>query len=367
MMSRTARNAVVVIAVVVGCAALYWLRSILGPPVLAGFLMIMVDGLAREMRRRVPKIGVRASLGLSLTLVILAFAGSVWIVIDGLAGLATQVPELRARLNAIIHEAAVTLHMRAAPSLDQLVARLDVTKWAGSFALNFGGIAWDALFILIYLGFLLAARRTFGRKMAALFATHSRREEAIRVFDRIRAGVESYVWVTTVVNLLVAALSYGVMAAVGLDNALFWAFVVFVTGYIPIIGGIIALVAPGVIALMQFDTLWQAAVIVAGIEVILFGMGNIVLPRMQARSMNVDPVVVLLSFAFWGALWGVTGAFLSTPLTVVVMAICAEFQGSRWLAILISGDGRPYPVEPPPEAELAPVHKRRRAAVKKIS
>src|SRR5262249_32165755 len=155
--------------------------------------------------------------------------------------LATQVPALHTRLNGIIHETARALHMRAAPSLDQLLARRDVSKWAGSFALNFGGIAWDALFILIYVGFLLAARRSFGRRMAALFATHGRREEAIHIFDRIRSGVESYVWVQTVVNILVAVLAYGVMAAVGLDNSLFWAFVVFVTGYIPIIGGIIAL------------------------------------------------------------------------------------------------------------------------------
>jgi hypothetical protein len=34
--------------------------------------------------------------------------------------------------------------------------------------------------------------------------------------------------------------------------------------------------------------------------------------------------------------------FLSTPLAVMAMAILAEFQGSRWMAILLSGDGAPY-------------------------
>ena len=72
-------------------------------------------------------------------------------------------------------------------------------------------------------------------------------------------------------------------------------------------------------------------------------IANVALPRMQAKSQNIDPVVVLLSFAFWGALWGPTGTFLSTPLTVMAIAICSEFKGSRWIAVLLSADGEPYP------------------------
>jgi hypothetical protein len=51
--------------------------------------------------------------------------------------------------------------------------------------------------------------------------------------------------------------------------------------------------------------------------------------------------VVLLSLAVWGALWGVTGMFLSTPLTVAVMLVLAQFDGTRWIAILLSEDGDP--------------------------
>jgi hypothetical protein len=40
--------------------------------------------------------------------------------------------------------------------------------------------------------------------------------------------------------------------------------------------------------------------------------------------------------------WGITGALLSTPLTVITMAILAEFTATRPLAVLLSGDGKPY-------------------------
>ena len=79
----------------------------------------------------------------------------------------------------------------------------------------------------------------------------------------------------------------------------------------------------------------------------MFIVGNLIQPRMQGDNQNIDPVVVLLSLAFWGKLWGVVGMFLSTPLAVMAMAILAEFKGSRWMAVLLSGDGEPYAEQPP--------------------
>jgi AI-2 transport protein TqsA len=52
-------------------------------------------------------------------------------------------------------------------------------------------------------------------------------------------------------------------------------------------------------------------------------------------------VAVLLSLAFWGAIWGLPGMFLSTPLTVMAMVVLAQFPGSRWIAVLLSSDGEP--------------------------
>jgi hypothetical protein len=33
--------------------------------------------------------------------------------------------------------------------------------------------------------------------------------------------------------------------------------------------------------------------------------------------------------------------FLSTPLTVTLMVVCEQFQGARWVAILLSSNGDP--------------------------
>ena len=57
--------------------------------------------------------------------------------------------------------------------------------------------------------------------------------------------------------------------------------------------------------------------------------------------MNMSALVVILSLVLWQGLWGGVGAFLSAPLTVIVMIILAQFQTTRWIAVLLSADGDP--------------------------
>ncbi len=131
------------------------------------------------------------------------------------------------------------------------------------------------------------------------------------------------------------------MAVLGLDNATFWALFIFITSYVPMIGAAVGILAPVAFALLQFSSPLTAVALLLGLEAIMFVIGNMFLPRMQGRSLNLDPVVLLLSLAFWGALWGLPGAFLSSPLTVMAMVILAQFPSTHWIAVLLSGDGEP--------------------------
>jgi len=62
---------------------------------------------------------------------------------------------------------------------------------------------------------------------------------------------------------------------------------------------------------------------------------------MMGDSMNLSALVVVLSLTLWSALWGGVGAFLSAPLTVIIMIILAQFPTTRWIAVLLSADGQP--------------------------
>ena len=343
--NATLRNAMVVIAVVVTGAALFWLGGILTPLALAIFLLIMIDGMARFLRKRVPAMPGWASVSLALAAAVLAFVGTVLIVAEYATGFVAQMSTYGPRLTSLITRVAGMLNLETppTPTLNQLFDGLQ--PHLGRFGRGLQNFASNALFVLVYLGFLIASRAGFARKVSKLFPQREERAEALEVFQRIRVGVERYLWIQTVTGLVIAVLSWAVMAAVGLENAFFWAFLIFVAGYIPIIGGAVGCFLPPLVALVQFETFWPALILLAALNVINFIVANVVLPRMQGDSLNLDPVVVLLALAFWGAIWGLAGMFLSTPLTVMTMVILAQFPGTQWIAVLLSGDGDPLGVE----------------------
>jgi predicted PurR-regulated permease PerM len=343
--STVARNALVTLAVVAGGAALYWLRDILTPLAMAIFLLIMIDGVKRfiERRTRLPRhlAGIAA-----LTLVVLGFLGAIAFMVNGAAGFFSDASGVSSnigpRIDAIIGDGARLFGMETPPTAQELFAGLDVRGYLTTLAFQMQGVVSGAFFVMVYLGFLLASQVGFRRKLVSLFPNREGRAEASEVFERVRNGVEGYLWVQTVTGAIICAAAWILMRAVGLHNAEFWTFVIFVVGFIPVLGGAVAGLAPPLFALVQFPTYWPALILLVGLQLILFVVGNMIQPRMQGDNQNIDPVAVLLALALWGKLWGVVGMFLSTPLAVMAMAILAEFRGSMWISILLSGDGKPY-------------------------
>ncbi|MBU2419916.1 MAG: AI-2E family transporter [Alphaproteobacteria bacterium] len=342
--SSVARNALVAIAVVAMGAAVFWLRDILTPLAMAIFLLIMIDGVKRFIEDRTPVPSHLAGAA-ALIVVILGF-------FDETTGVVARIGP---RLDQIISDAYGLVGLEEPPTVSDLIARIDVGSYLAIIARQAQGVVTGALFVMIYLAFLLASQAGFRRKLVGMFPDRTARGEALEVFQRVRGGVEGYLWVQAVTGALICAVAWVLMRAVGLPNAEFWTFVIFVVGFIPVLGGAVAGLVPPLFALVQFETYWQAIVLLAGLQTILFISGNLIQPRMQGDNQNIDPVVVLLSLAFWGKIWGVVGMFLSTPLAVMAMAILAEFKGSRWMAILLSGDGEPYADS---EATKAPPRRR---------
>src|SRR5258706_58479 len=210
---------------------------------------------------------------------------------------------------------AECIHDRHPPTVARIVRGLDVAKWLGLAARAVQDFASTALFTVIYLAFIIASRYGWERKAIGLFPNREERQDALVAFLRIRNGVERYLFVQTITGLMVAGLSWIAMAAVGLHDSFLWALMIFLAVFIPVAGGIFAGVAPPLFALVQFDGYGRAIILLIALQAIGVIIGNVVYPPMQGRSLNLDPVMVLLALAFWSAIWGVTGAFLSTPLT----------------------------------------------------
>ncbi len=367
-----ARVATVVMATIMVGVVLWWLRGILTPFALALFLMVIIDGLARVLAHRIPVFPARTALPVAMVITVLVFGLAAYVVAANASDFVAQLIAYAPKLNGLIAHIGSDLGMQLPPTLDDLVAELNLPEYLSRIAGALKDVASGAALVFVYLIFLFISRHGFEQKARLLFPSPEERLRAGRIFFRIRTGVERYIWVQTFTGAIIALASYALMMAVGLDNAVFWAFLVFIFSYIPILGGAVGIFLPPVFALVQFGTHWQALALLVGAELIHFTVGNFVAPRMQGETLNVDPIVVVLSLAFWGAIWGVPGMFLSTPLTVVAIVVLIQFPQTRWIAVLASRDGEPEryarqpgdPSEPPDDRPDADARSRRGKAAR---
>ena len=68
-----------------------------------------------------------------------------------------------------------------------------------------------------------------------------------------------------------------------------------------------------------------------------FVLGNAVEPRIMGSSLDLSPLLVLISLIFWGLLWGPWGMILSVPITSTIKIICENVEPLRPIAVLMSG------------------------------
>src|SRR6185437_6533895 len=193
--SSAARNALMITAAVAVGVALFFLRPILTPFALALFLMVIIDGLSRVLQRRLPSLGERGALAAAILVTVAGFGLTIMLIAGNAPNFISQLVADEPRLNTVIKDVAHRVHMPNPPSVHRLARQLDPAKYAGGLAQTLQGLVSTFLFILIYLGFLFASRGSFRKKAVRLFPTAEGHQNAADAFDRIRNGIERYLWV----------------------------------------------------------------------------------------------------------------------------------------------------------------------------
>jgi len=133
----------------------------------------------------------------------------------------------------------------------------------------------------------------------------------------------SYLWITTVLAIVVSIFNFVLLLALRVPYPFTWAFLSFIMSYIPSVGFIIALVPPVALSLIVFR--WGAAIgVFVGYIVINFVSDNILKPRILKTGMDLPVAVSFLSVLVWGFVLGPMGALLSVPMTIMVRTIFLE-------------------------------------------
>ena len=321
-------------------------KDLIIPMVLAVFIWYLINILADSiLQLKYHGYGVPRPLAFILALVVIL--GALFLFVDLISSSVNNVirtvPAYQDNINSLLDQGANLLGLEESPQLYQLIHRIDVTRMIQNLGFTLAGFVGSAGLILIYTLFIFLEQKGFLPKIDKMVGKDAQGEKVRRILRLIYDDTKTYIGIKTLTSLLTGFVSYWIMRSVGLDFAIFWALVIFLFNYIPTVGSIVATFFPSLLALVQFPTLGPFFVVVIGVTAVQLIVGNIVEPRLMGNTLNLSPLVILLSLGLWGSIWGIPGAILCVPITVLLTIIFRNFEKTRSIAVLLSRDGEIRP------------------------
>ncbi|MDJ0858658.1 MAG: AI-2E family transporter [Dinoroseobacter sp.] len=335
-------------------AALYFGRGLLVPFAIALLLFFLLTALidriaAAHIAGKPVPVWLAHVAGFGV--ILLGLVAILSILSSQAQEVAEAVPRYQARFADILAQIVAVIGDDNAQAVDTAIAEFDISSFATSTVNTAGSFLSGVFLVLLYIPFMMLERHPMKAKVAIAAPDPELGDEMSKAVRSISLGLQRYVGIKTLVSALTGLFSYVVMRLVGLDFAETWGVLAFALNFIPTIGSILGVVFPSIVALVQFETLTPFLIIALGCGAVQFVIGNVVEPSLTGKSLNLSPLMVILALTLWSTIWGISGAFLSVPLTVCAMIVLAHVPSARWAAVLMSGDGNLRPMEddhPPP-------------------
>lgn len=195
--------------------------------------------------------------------------------------------------------------------------------------------------IILFVGFLFAERVWFSTKLTNFVGDADQAERVSRIIGSIIHRVNYYLLVKTFVSAVTGVMIYALALFFGLELALPLGVLTFIFNYIPNVGSIVATVLLTLVAYVQLGDLGQTVIIFAVAGAVQFTNGSVIDPMLMGRALRLSSFGIIISLAFWGAVWGIPGMFLSVPIMVGLMIVCSHVPALRPVAILLSREGLP--------------------------
>jgi predicted PurR-regulated permease PerM len=331
------RVVLVVVAVVVTLLLMYLLRQPLTWIFIAAFLAIALSGpvafLSRYMRRGYAVAIVYLLLILTpfalIGLLVPPIVTQANNLVQNLPQYAQEVSEFvneNDRLRQLQDDYDITGRIEEAAG--ELPNRLgDAAGVLGDIGVGLVNSIFAAITILVLSLFMLSSGRRFLDAWIDEYQAE-RRDWWQGLFARIANAIGNYVAGALVQATIAGFTSWIMLTILGIDFALPLAVIVFLLDLIPLVGATIGAIVVGIVTLFSdfpIDTLiWAVfAIVYQQVE------NNVIQPRIQARAVQLDPLIVLVSVLFGSALFGVLGALLAIPVAAAIQITYREYRAER--------------------------------------
>lgn len=333
-----------ILTVIALFSALYVARAVILPIVLALIFSFLLSPVVRLLTR----LHVPMLLGSALViaaLLSLAAAG-ILLLSEPAAQWAERAPEalsrLQVRLEGVLEamhrvreaterveqigarEEVVVVEIRGGPGLERMILNLTWQFLAGTILMIF----------LLY--FLLGMGESLLRKFVCVLPRMRHKKVAVLVARHIEHDVSQYLLTVTVINTGLGAVVGLVMYLLNMPNPVLWGVTAGVLNFIPYLGPLVTLTVLSAAAVLTFDTLGEAVVRPAAFFALTTLEGQLITPLILGRRLTLNPIVIFISLIFWGWMWGIIGALVAVPLTMIIRILCDAIPPLKPVGELLS-------------------------------
>ena len=189
--------------------------------------------------------------------------------------------------------------------------------------------------VILILVFLFLEFPVFNQKLKNAYPARTGRRFII-VIEHITRQIGRYLVFKVIISFFTGFFVWLLLLLMGIDFPFVWGVLAFFLNFIPNIGSTVLVIFASIQALVQFYPSMGMFVAVLlsmlGIQVMF---GNILEPNIQGNSLNLSPVVILFCLIFWGWLWGIAGALLSVPITVIIKIVCENISFLKPVSVMM--------------------------------
>jgi len=218
-----------------------------------------------------------------------------------------------------------------------------------AFGVTVAEAAISTVSVLALVYFWLTGRARFQRFVLALLP-EGRRAGAREAWNDIEGRLGSWVRAQLLLMGAMGLMTTIAYAVIGLEGALLLGVLAALAEAIPLVGPALGVLPALGVAAMTGDISKVAIVAVVYVIIQVFE-GNILVPMVMRRTMNVPPFLVVAGILVGAAVGGLVGALLAMPVVAALLAIMERMQARD---IVVQAEPA-APQEGVPQTEGAPL------------
>jgi len=177
------------------------------------------------------------------------------------------------------------------------------------------------VFALLIIYFFLAGWTRLRRRTINSRGSFDGAMAVARVIQNMVDATSAYVITIATINLCLGLAIAIALWLIGMPSPLMWGGIVALLNFILYFGPMLAAVLLGLGGLMVFDDVYVAllpAAVQVGFHLV---EANVITPMLLGRRLTMNPLLILVSLAFWGWVWGTPGALLGVPLLIIIQTV----------------------------------------------